>query len=258
LAGFSYRPYLWNNNILLYLIQLEQFRKKKAAKKATAASAEQAKAPAPDVVENPPPIVNAGSLGDGLVSDVDPNQASTSSVPLSVYENGPASASRGAEFLSNGPQQDAVSDGGSKFYGNLSFSDLVNGHHENWRGDGARKKDEHSPDKDVESKSKLSAFGNGSSLNLPSTENMPSWGRNSLSSQVHDTEQSSSYSSSTLFGKSKNAYAQDYSTNSDIFGRLRGKFEALFSCVETRDGNGYKPAGFCYPKPVPVKNIYTH
>ena len=25
-----------------------------------------------------------------------------------------------------------------------------------------------------------------------------------------------------------------------------------------RDGNGYKPAGFCYPKPVPVKNIYTH
>jgi hypothetical protein len=26
----------------------------------------------------------------------------------------------------------------------------------------------------------------------------------------------------------------------------------------TRDGNGYKPIGFCYPKPVPVKNIYTH
>jgi hypothetical protein len=25
-----------------------------------------------------------------------------------------------------------------------------------------------------------------------------------------------------------------------------------------RDGNGYKPVGFCYPKPVPVKNIYTH
>jgi hypothetical protein len=25
-----------------------------------------------------------------------------------------------------------------------------------------------------------------------------------------------------------------------------------------RDGNGYKPAGFCYPKLVPVKNIYTH
>jgi hypothetical protein len=24
-----------------------------------------------------------------------------------------------------------------------------------------------------------------------------------------------------------------------------------------RDGNGYKPAGFCYPKLVPVKNIYT-
>jgi hypothetical protein len=25
-----------------------------------------------------------------------------------------------------------------------------------------------------------------------------------------------------------------------------------------RDGNGYKPVGFCRPKPVPVKNIYTH
>ena len=27
---------------------------------------------------------------------------------------------------------------------------------------------------------------------------------------------------------------------------------------KTRDGNGYKPAGFCRPKPVPVKNIYAH
>ena len=26
----------------------------------------------------------------------------------------------------------------------------------------------------------------------------------------------------------------------------------------TRDGSGYKPAGFCHPKPVPVKNIYAH
>jgi hypothetical protein len=26
----------------------------------------------------------------------------------------------------------------------------------------------------------------------------------------------------------------------------------------TRDGNGYKPAGFCHLKPVPVKNIYAH
>ena len=26
----------------------------------------------------------------------------------------------------------------------------------------------------------------------------------------------------------------------------------------TRDGNGYKPAGFYRPKPVPVKNIYAH
>jgi hypothetical protein len=32
----------------------------------------------------------------------------------------------------------------------------------------------------------------------------------------------------------------------------------MCSCVATRDGNGYKPAGFCYPKPVPVKNIYAH
>ncbi|XP_021312085.1 uncharacterized protein LOC8056158 isoform X2 [Sorghum bicolor] len=215
--------------------RLEQFRKKKAAKKATAASTEQAKTPTPDVAENPPPIANTISLGYGPVSDVEPNQASTSSVPSVVYENGPASASRGAEFLSNGPvtvntsvgvsnvrpQQDAVSDGGSKFYGNLSFSDLVNGHHENWRGDEARKRDEHSPDKDVQSTSKLSAFGNNSSLTLPSTDNVPSWGRNSLSSQVQDTKQSSSYSSSTLFGKSENAYTQDYSTNNDIFGRLR-------------------------------------
>jgi hypothetical protein len=28
--------------------------------------------------------------------------------------------------------------------------------------------------------------------------------------------------------------------------------------VGCRDGNGYKPAGFCYPKLVPVENIYTH
>jgi hypothetical protein len=28
--------------------------------------------------------------------------------------------------------------------------------------------------------------------------------------------------------------------------------------AEVRDGNGYKPAGFYRPKPVPVKNIYAH
>jgi hypothetical protein len=28
--------------------------------------------------------------------------------------------------------------------------------------------------------------------------------------------------------------------------------------LPARDGNGYKPVGFCYLKPVPVKNIYTH
>ncbi|WVZ67712.1 hypothetical protein U9M48_016755 [Paspalum notatum var. saurae] len=215
--------------------RLEQFRKKKAAKKATAASAEQAKPPSPDVAEKPPPTANTASSGGGLVSDVEPNQASTSSVPSSVYENGPATAARGAEFLSNGPftantsvevsnvrpQQDGISDGGSKFYGNLSFSDLVNGHHENWRGDAALERNEHSPDKDVQSTSKLSASGNINSLSLPSsTDNVLSWGRNSLPSQVRDADQSSSYSSSTLFGKSESAYPQDYSANNDIFGRL--------------------------------------
>ncbi|KAJ1286764.1 hypothetical protein BS78_03G376700 [Paspalum vaginatum] len=214
--------------------RLEQFRKKKAAKKSTAASAEQAKSPSPDVVENPLPTANTASLGGGLVSDVEPNQASTSSVPSSVYENGPAGAARGAEFLSNGPstvntsvevsnvrpQQDGISDGGSKFYGNLSFSDLVNGHHENWRGDAALKRDGHIPDNDVQSTFKLSASGNTNSL-PSSTDNVLSWGRNSLPSQVRDAEQSSSYSSSTLFGKSESVYPQDYSANNDIFGRLR-------------------------------------
>ncbi|RLN22461.1 uncharacterized protein C2845_PM07G32300 [Panicum miliaceum] len=218
--------------------RLEQFRKKKAAKKATAvaASTEPAKPPVTDVVENPPPIASTASSGDGLVSDIEPNQASTSSVPSAVYESDPVSSSRSAESQANGPvsvnasvgvsnvrpHQDAVSDGGSKFYGNLSFSDLVNGHHENWRSDAALKRDEHSPDKDVQLTSKLSVFGNTNSLSLPSSTNtLPSWGRNSLSGQVRDTEQSSSYSSSTFFGKSESAYTQDYSANNDIFGRLR-------------------------------------
>ena len=193
-------------------------------------------------MENPPPIASTASSGDGLVSDIEPNQASTSSVPSAVYESGPASSSRSAESLSNGPvsvnasvgfnnfrpQQDAVSDGGSKFYGNLSFSDFVNGHHENWRSDAALKRDEHSPDKDVQSASKLSAYGNTNNLSLPSTNTLPSWGINSLSGQVRDTEQSSLYSSSSFFGKSESAYTQDYSANNDIFGRLRGKFDVLF------------------------------
>ncbi|KAG2602811.1 hypothetical protein PVAP13_5KG710100 [Panicum virgatum] len=215
----------------------KRFRKKKAAKKATAVatSAEPAKPPVTDIVENPPPIASTASSGDGLVSDIEPNQASTSSVPPAAYESGPASSSRSAESLSNGPvsanasvgvnnvrpQQDAVSDGGSKFYGNLSFSDLVNGHHENWRSDAALKRDEHSPDKDVQSASKLSAYGNTDNLSLPSTNTLPSWGINSLSGQVRDTEQSSLYSSSSFFGKSESAYTQDYSANNDIFGRLR-------------------------------------
>ncbi|KAL6616591.1 hypothetical protein ACP70R_038861 [Stipagrostis hirtigluma subsp. patula] len=212
--------------------RLEQFRKKKAAKKATT-TAEQAKPAVPDVVENPPPNVNTASSGGGLVIDAEPSTASTPSVSSAVYENGPISSPIGAEHLSNGPaianapvgvsnpstQQDTASDGGSKFYGNLSFSDLVNGHHENWRGDTSLKKVEHSADKDVQSTSKLGAFGNTNSLDLPSTaDTMPSWG-NSLSSQRRDTEQSSSYSSSTLFGKSEGTY--NYSANNDIFGRLR-------------------------------------
>nr|CAB3475192.1 unnamed protein product [Digitaria exilis] len=213
--------------------RLEQFRKKKAAKKATAvaASTEQAKPPAPDAVDNPSRITSTASSGDGLVSDVGQNQASTSSVPSAVYESGLAVSSKGAESLSNGLvsansnirlQQDAVSDGGSKFYGNLSFSDLVNGHHENWRGDAAQKGDEHSPDKDVQPTSKLSSSGNTNSLGLSSSiDTLPSWGRNSLFSQVRDTEQSSSYSPSTFFGNSENTYTQDYSTNNDIFGRFR-------------------------------------
>ncbi|KAL6840382.1 hypothetical protein ACP4OV_030192 [Aristida adscensionis] len=215
--------------------RLEQFRKKKAAKKATAAM-EQAKPAVPDVVDNSPPNVHTASSGAGLVADAEPSTASTSSAPSAVYENGPTSSSRGAESLSNGPaianapvgvsslspQQDVVSDGGSRFYGNLSFSDLVNGHHENWRGDGSLKRVEHSPDKDVQSTSKLSAFGNTNSLGSASSSavSMPSWG-SSLSSQVHGTEQSNSYSSGTLFGKSEGTYTRDYSTNSDIFGRLR-------------------------------------
>jgi hypothetical protein len=28
--------------------------------------------------------------------------------------------------------------------------------------------------------------------------------------------------------------------------------------ADARDDNGYKPVEFCYHKPVPVKNIYTH
>jgi hypothetical protein len=224
------------------VIQLEQFRRKKAAKK-SAAAVEQAKPSIPDVVEKSPPVVNTASLGDGLVSDVEPNAASMSSVPPAKYENGPISSSGVAESQSNGPataaasagvssispQQDAVSGSGSKLYGNLSFSDLVNGHHENWGGNTALKKDEPSPDKEVQPTSRLNAFGNTDSLGLPSSANtLPSWGRDSLSAQVRDTEQSSSYPSSNLFGRSESIYTQDYSRNNDIFDRFRGNFDSLY------------------------------
>jgi hypothetical protein len=222
------------------VIQLEQFRKKKAAKKSTAA-VEQAKPSVPDVVEKTPPIANTASSADGLVSDVEPNAASTSSASSAKYENGLISSSKVAESQSNSPvtisafdgvssispQQGTVSDGGSKFYGNLSFSDLVNGHHENWTGNTGLKKDEPSPDKEVSSTSRLNAFGNTDSLGLPpSADTLPSWGRDSLS---RDTEQSSSYTSSNLFGRPESTYTQEYSRNNDIFDRFRGKFDALFS-----------------------------
>ncbi|KAK3166291.1 hypothetical protein QOZ80_1AG0043940 [Eleusine coracana subsp. coracana] len=202
--------------------RLEQFRKKKAAKK-SAAAAEQVKPSVPDVVDKSPPIANTVRLGEGLVSDSEPRATNTSSLPSAKYENGPISSSRVAAGVSSiSPQQDAVSDGGNKFYGNLSFSDLVNGHHENWRGDTALKKDEFSPEKEVQTASKLNAFGNTHSLvTLPSADTLPSWRRDSLSSQELDTEQSSSYTSSSLFGRSENTYTQDYSTNNDILGRFR-------------------------------------
>ncbi|VAH67517.1 unnamed protein product [Triticum turgidum subsp. durum] len=189
---------------------LEEFRKKKkkAAKKATAAVVDQAAPVVPSVVENPLPNSNNGNTGEGLVSALDSSTPSTSSAPSASYENGPTTSSRVTGFLSNGPVvadasanvttvaplQDSVDDGGSKFYGNLSFSDLVNGHHDDWRGDTARKR---------------------------STEVLSKWGGNSLLSQVHGIEQSSSFSSGNLLGKSESTFSQDYSPENDIFGRSR-------------------------------------
>lgn len=211
---------------------LEEFRKKKkkATKKATTV-VDQAAPAAPSVVENPLPNSNNGIPGEAPVSDLEP---STSSAPSAAYENGPASSSRSEEFLSNGPVvvnalanlsnagplQDATGDGGSKFYGNLSYSDLVNGHHDDWRGDAARERVETSPDKDAPLASESSAFGNASS-GSNSAEVLPNWGGNSSLSQVHGTEQSSSFSSGSLFGKPERTYSQDYSPENDIFGRLR-------------------------------------
>uniref|UniRef100_A0ACD5XAP5 Uncharacterized protein n=1 Tax=Avena sativa TaxID=4498 RepID=A0ACD5XAP5_AVESA len=215
---------------------LEEFRKKKkkAAKKATTV-VDQAAPAAPSAVENPLPNSNDANSVAGLVSDLDPNLPSTSSAPSGAYENGPTSSSRSEDFLSNGPVvvdasanvsnvtplQDAVGDGVSKFYGNLSYSDLVNGHHDDWRGDASRKGVETSPDKDAPLlSSKLSAFGNTNS-GSSSAEVLSNWGGNSSLSQVYATEQSSSISSGSLFGKSESTYSQDYSPEIDIFGRLR-------------------------------------
>ncbi|KAM3353547.1 hypothetical protein ACQJBY_024610 [Aegilops geniculata] len=219
-----------------FLNQLEEFRKKKkkAAKKATAAVVDQAAPAVPSVVENPLPNSNNGNTGQGLVSALDSSTPSTSSAPSASYENGPTTSSRVTGFLSNGPVvadasanvttvaplQDAVDDGGSKFYGNLSFSDLVNGHHDDWRGDTALKRVELSPDKDAPLASKLSAFGNTVS-GSQSTEVLSKWGGNSSLSQVHGIEQSSSFSSGNLFGKSESTFSQDYSPENDIFGRSR-------------------------------------
>ncbi|VAH67510.1 unnamed protein product [Triticum turgidum subsp. durum] len=219
-----------------FLNQLEEFRKKKkkAAKKATAAVVDQAAPVVPSVVENPLPNSNNGNTGEGLVSALDSSTPSTSSAPSASYENGPTTSSRVTGFLSNGPVvadasanvttvaplQDSVDDGGSKFYGNLSFSDLVNGHHDDWRGDTARKRVELSPGKDAPLTSKLSAFGNTDS-GSQSTEVLSKWGGNSLLSQVHGIEQSSSFSSGNLLGKSESTFSQDYSPENDIFGRSR-------------------------------------
>ncbi|EMS53290.1 hypothetical protein TRIUR3_23314 [Triticum urartu] len=219
-----------------FLNQLEEFRKKKkkAAKKATAAVVDQAAPVVPSVVENPLPNSNNGNTGEGLVSALDSSTPSTSSAPSASYENGPTTSSRVTGFLSNGPVvadasanvttvaplQDSVDDGGSKFYGNLSFSDLVNGHHDDWRGDTARKRVELSPDKDAPLTSKLSAFGNTDS-GSQSTEVLSKWGGNSLLSQVHGIEQSSSFSSGNLLGKTESTFSQDYSPENDIFVRSR-------------------------------------
>ena len=198
----------------------------------------------PSVVENPLPNSNNGNTGEGLVSALDSSTPSTSSAPSASYENDPTTSSRVTGFLSNGPVvadasanvttvaplQDSVDDGGSKFYGNLSFSDLVNGHHDDWRGDTARKRVELSPGKDAPLTSKLSAFGNTDS-GSQSTEVLSKWGGNSSLSQVHGIKQSSSFSSGNLLGKSESTFSQDYSPENDIFGRLRGKIEALFSYV---------------------------
>ncbi|KAL5227114.1 hypothetical protein ABZP36_015379 [Zizania latifolia] len=217
---------------------LAEYRKKKnkVAKKA-AETADQATAPVPDSLENPPPNATSTNSGDMLVSDMDSNTASTSSAPSAIYENGPTSSSRGEEFLSNGPApinasvsvsnpaptplQDVSSDVGSKFYGNLSFSDLVNGHNEDWRGGAARKRED-SIDKGTPLKSKLSAFGNtNNSGSHSSGEVLSSQGRNSVLSEVNDTEQSSSYSSSSVFGKTEGMHTNVFSANNDIFGQFR-------------------------------------
>jgi hypothetical protein len=142
--------------------------------------------------------------------------------------NGPVAVNASANVSNVTPLQDAVGDGGSEFYGNLSFFDLVNGHHDDWRGDAARKRVDLGPDKDAPITSKLSAFGNNNS-GSNSAEVLSNWGGNSSLSQVYGTEQSSSFSSGSLFGKSERTYSQDYSPENDIFGRLRGKSETLFS-----------------------------
>ncbi|CAM0884280.1 unnamed protein product [Alopecurus aequalis] len=215
--------------------ELEEFRKKKkkAAKKATTV-VDQAAPAAPSAAENPLPNSNNAIPGEGLVSDLDSNAPSTSSAPSATYENGPTSSSRSEESVSNGlavvdtsanvsnvtPLQDAVGEGGSKFYGNLSYSDLVNGHHDDWRGDAARKRVETIPDKDAPLTSKLSAFGDTYS-GSNSAEVLPNLGGNSYLSQANGAEQSSSYSSGSLFGKSGSTYSQDYAPENDIFARFR-------------------------------------
>jgi hypothetical protein len=43
-----------------------------------------------------------------------------------------------------------------------------------------------------------------------------------------------------------------------VHSRYTPKYTTSDDEGSSRDGNGYKPTGFCHSKPVPVKNIYVH
>lgn len=66
---FFYRPQLCNCNVFS-LIQLQQFPQEESGEKTAAATAEHAKVPTPDVVENPPPIAKCQYWQPGRWSGV--------------------------------------------------------------------------------------------------------------------------------------------------------------------------------------------